>query len=340
MKSVNKIFLQIIKFFIIIMFIILLLETLLRISDRNCYSFLPIYFEKEHSTLIKNDSFCVKYTGHPKSTYKTNKYGMRIHNNETDKTNNKNLLIGDSQAMGYGINFNDHFLYKYLQNNNLGNLEILAAPHNDLESISSFVKINNFNFNEYKKIFIMFNLGVDLDRFVFGWQDNWNISNSYKEIQLSKMLRIYPYIKNIYLKFKKYHFTFRPSINPYLDYLSDQEINYLISEIMIQYFSFINKNEIINYEFIIIAPAWYIDKKQINKYEHYYSKSEFDNLKKNYYYYEKSLDKHLDFFRKAFKNNNVRYKLIDKNIYYGTDLFQSNNYHLNISGHKKISDAL
>jgi len=337
---VNKIFLQIIKFLIVIIFIILLLEALLRVSDKNCYSILPIYFEKEHSTLIKNDSFCVKYTGHPETIYKTNKYGIRINDNKNKKPNHKNLLIGDSQAMGYGINFEDHFLYKYLRKNEYGSLEILAAPHNDLKSINSFVKINNFNFKGYKKIFILFNLGVDLDRFVFGWQDNWNISNNYTEIKLSKFLRIYPYIKNIYLKFKKYHFTFRPSINPYFDYLDDREINYLINEIIEQYLLFINKNKITNYEFIIITPAWYIDKNQINKYKHYYSKNQFEDLKINYTYYETSLSKHLDYFRKALKIKNVSYKIIDKNIYDETDLFQSNNYHLNINGHKKISDAL
>ena len=335
----NKIFLQIIKFLIVIVTVILLLEALLRVSDRNCYSILPIYFDNKHSTLIKDDSFCVKYTGHPKSTYKTNKYGIRINDNN-NKIDDKNLLIGDSQAMGYGINFKDHFLYKYLKKNKYGNLEILAAPHNDLKSINSFVKTNNFNFIEYNKIFIMFNLGVDLDRFIFGWQNNWNISNNYIEIKLSKFLRIYPYVKNVYLKFKKYHFTFRPSINPYFDYLTDQEIDYLINEIVKQYLLFVNKNRITNFEFIVIAPAWYIDRNQINKYESYYSKDQFKNLKINYTYFEKSLKRHLNYFEKAFKARNISYKIIDKNIYNENDLFQSNNYHLNISGHKQVSDAL
>ena len=336
----NKIFLQIIKYLVIIVFIILLLEVFIRISDRNCYSILPIYFEKEHSTLIKNDSFCVKYTGHPESTYKTNKYGIRINDKKNKKSYNKNLLIGDSQAMGYGIDFEDHFLYQYLQNKEYGNLEILAAPHNDLKSINSFVKMNDFNFERYNKIFIMFNLGVDLDRFVFGWQDNWNISNNYIEIKLSKFLRIYPYLKNVYLKFKKYHFTFRPSVNPYFDYLTDQEVNYLINKIIEQYLLFINKNKITNYEFIIIAPAWYIDKNQIHKYKSYYSKEQFKNLKVNYTYYEKTLNKHLGYFISAFEIMKITNKIIDNKIYNETDLFQSNNYHLNTNGHKKISDDL
>ena len=75
------------------------------------------------------------------------------------------------------MDFEDHFLFKYLDNNNLGNLKILATPHNDIKSINSFIENNNFKFDKYKKIFIMFNLGIDLDRFVFGWQNNWNNSS-------------------------------------------------------------------------------------------------------------------------------------------------------------------
>ena len=142
----NKIIFYTIKLISILTISIFFLEILLRISDQNCYSILPIYFDNGHSTLIKKESFCVKYTGHPKSIYKTDKFGIRVNNKESQNNGFENLLIGDSQAMGYGINFEDHFLHKYLRNNEYGNLEILAAPHNDLKSINSFVKINNFNF--------------------------------------------------------------------------------------------------------------------------------------------------------------------------------------------------
>ena len=330
------------KFFLVIASTIFLLEILLRVSDQNCYSILPIYFDNGHSSLIKNESFCVKYTGHPKSTYKTDKFGMRIIDKENYNNVNDydNLLIGDSQAMGYGINFIDHFLYKYLDNNNKGDLQILAAPHNDIKSINFFVENNNFKFDQYNKIFIMFNLGVDLDRFVFGWKNNWNISNNLFEIKLSKFLRLYPYIKNIYLKFKRYHFTFRPSINPYLDFINDQEVDYLINSIINQYLSFLNENKILNYEFILIAPAWYIDKNQINKYRAYYSQEQFNDLKINYSYYEESMKKHIDYFKKIFDDKKIENKIIEKIILNKKDFFQKNNYHLSIDGHEQISNSL
>ncbi|SVD14176.1 uncharacterized protein METZ01_LOCUS367030, partial [marine metagenome] len=106
---VNKIFFYTIKFFFIITISIFFLEILVRISDQNCYSILPIYFDNGHSTFIKNESFCVKYTGHPKTAYKTDKFGIRVNNKESQSDGFENLLIGDSQAMGYGINFEDHF---------------------------------------------------------------------------------------------------------------------------------------------------------------------------------------------------------------------------------------
>ena len=336
----NKIFFYTIKLFFILAISIFFLEILLRISDQNCYSILPIYFDNGHSTLIKNESFCVKYTGHPKSTYKTDKFGIRVNNKESQNNGFENLLIGDSQAMGYGINFEDHFLFKYLDNNNLGNLKILATPHNDIKSINSFVENNNFQFDKYKKIFVMFNLGVDLDRFVFGWLNNWNNSNSFIEIQLFKYFRLYPYLKNIYKKLKKYHFTFRPSINPYFDYINNQEVNYLIDEIINQYSIFFDNYKITNYEFIVIAPAWYIDANQINKYKSYYSDYQFDNLKKNLPHYIKRMKNNINYFRHALDSKGLKNIIIDKIIFHDDDLFHENNYHLNLKGHEKLSNAL
>ena len=101
------------KYLILTLFTsILLLELSIRLFDSNCYAILPIYFEKEHSTFQKNQNICVKYTGHPKSIYITNEFGFRI--NKKTATNNNFLLIGDSQALGYGVNIEEHFLYKHL----------------------------------------------------------------------------------------------------------------------------------------------------------------------------------------------------------------------------------
>ena len=331
----NKIFIYTIKFFFIITISIFFLEILVRISDQNCYSILPIYFDNGHSTFIKNESFCVKYTGHPNSTYKTDKFGIRVNNKESQNKNFENLLIGDSQAMGYGINFEDHFLFKYLDNNNLGNLKILATPHNDIKSINSFVENNNFKFDKYKKIFIMFNLGIDLDRFVFGWQNNWNISNNYIEIKFSKFLRLYPYIKNIYLKLKKYHFTFRPSVNPYLDFITDQEANYLINEIIDRYLSFLNENKILNYEFIIIAPAWYFDKNQLRKFNYGFENEEFLNLFNDYDYYYNKMKTNLEIISKKLKKDGIDYILIDQ-LENPERSFLKTDYHLNEIGHDEV----
>ncbi len=336
----KKIFFYTIKLFSILTISIFFLEIFLRISDQNCYSILPFYFDNGHSTLIKNESFCVKYTGHPKSTYKTDKFGIRVNNQESQNNGIENLLIGDSQAMGYGINFEDHFLFKYLDNNNLGSLIILATPHNDIKSINSFVENNNFRFDKYKKIFIMFNLGIDLDRFVFGWQNNWNNSNSFIEIQFFKYFRLYPYLKNIYLKLKKYHFTFRPSINPYFYYITKKEENYLIDEIINQYSIFLNNNKITNYEFIVIAPAWYIDNNQINKYKSYYTDYQFDNLNKNLPYYVEKMENNINYFKQVLDSKGFKNIIIDKIIFHDEDLFHENNYHLNLKGHEKISNIL
>ena len=323
---------------LIFIFSIAFLEIIIRVIDKNCYSILPFYFDENHSSMLKNEEYCVKYKGHPYAIYKTNKFGIRMNNRNKD-FESYSLLIGDSQALGYGVNFEDHFLYKYLNYQFDEGLEILAAPHNDLKSIKSFTEQNNFYFFDYSKVYFLINMGMDIDRYVFGWQKNWNNSNSVFELKLSKIFRIYPYIKNIYLKMKKYHFTFRPSINPYLDYLTDQESNYLIKSIIENYILFVKENSINNFEFIIIAPAWYIDKNQIHKYKNYYNEEEFADLENNYDYYFQSMKINIQEAKKIFKTNNINFKIID-NIKSSKDLFLLNNYHLNLIGHDNISNIL
>lgn len=316
---------------------VLFLEIFLRVYDKNCFSILPIYFEKEHSLLLKNDFFCVKYKGHPKSNYHTNNFGFRI--NISNDVKKKYLLIGDSQALGYGINIEEHFLFKILNKKKPNNLEIMAAPHNDLKSIIAFTNNNIINFKKYEKVYVMFNLGMDIDRYIFGWQKNWNISNTYFELQLSKLFRIYPYIKIIYLKFKKYHFTFRPAINPYLDFTNDSEVKIIFDTIVSEYIKFLKNNKVKDYEFILIAPAWYIDENQIKKFESYYSKYEYINLQKNYPYYKKNMQTHINFLREIFNEKQIKSIFIDKLSLHEEDLFQINNYHLSKIGHEDIANS-
>ena len=59
-------------------FSIAFLEIFIRVIDKNCYSILPFYFDENHSSMLKNEEYCVKYKGHPYAIYKTNKFGIRI----------------------------------------------------------------------------------------------------------------------------------------------------------------------------------------------------------------------------------------------------------------------
>ena len=115
-----------------------ILEIFIRVVDENCYSFFPVYIENEIETLPKNKNFCAKYTGHPKAFYSTDDYGLRVKNNKIKNNQNTYLLVGDSQAMGYGINFDDHFLHKFLSFNKNAHLEILASPTFRLQSLNNF----------------------------------------------------------------------------------------------------------------------------------------------------------------------------------------------------------
>ena len=335
---INNIFSKFLLRFILLFFCsFIILEILIRVVDENCYSFFPVYIENKIEKLPKNKNFCAKYTGHPKAFYSTNNYGLRVKNNNVKNDFKKYLLIGDSQAMGYGINFDDHFLNKYLNSKNDANLEILAAPTFRLESLNNFNKINDdFNFLKYEKIYFFLNLWVDIDRFVLSWDENWRIKNKKFDIEISKYLRSYEYIKKI-INFSQKR-KGQP-YNLYFNFLTDDEIEYLIYAIIDQYKLFIDTNSIKQYQFIILPPAWYFDKNQLKKFNFGFENEEFLNLLNDYDYYYNLMKNNLDIISKKLKKDGIDYILIDQ-LENPESSFLKTDYHLNEIGHDKVSKKL
>ena len=335
---INNIYSKFLLRFILLFFCsFIILEIFIRVVDENCYSFFPVYVENEIVTLPKNKNFCAKYTVHPKAFYSTNNYGLRVNDNKIKNDFKKYLLIGDSQAMGYGINFDDHFLNKYLNSKNDANLEILAAPTFRLESLNNFNKINDdFNFLKYEKIYFFLNLWVDIDRFVLSWDENWRIKNKKFDIEVSKYLRSYGYIKKIVNFSRKRK---GQPYNIYFNFLTNDEIEYLIYAIIDQYKLFIDTNSIKQYQFIILPPAWYFDKNQLKKFNYGFENEEFLNLLNDYDYYYNLMKNNLETISKKLKKEGIDYILIDQ-LENPERSFLKTGYHLNEIGHDEVSKKL
>jgi len=239
--------------------------------------------------------------------------------------------------MGYGINFDDHFLNKYLNSKKDANLEILAAPTFRLESLNNFNKINDdFNFLKYEKIYFFLNLWVDIDRFVLSWDENWRIKNKKFDIEVSKYLRSYEYIKKIVNFSQKRK---GQPYNLYFNFLTDDEIEYLIYAIIDQYKLFIDTNSIKQYQFIILPPAWYFDKNQLKKFNFGFENEEFLNLLNDYDYYYQLMKNNLEIISKKLKKDGIDYILIDQ-LENPESSFLKTDYHLNEIGHDEVSKKL
>ena len=331
---INNIYSKFLLRFILLFFCsFIILEILIRVVDENCYSFFPVYMENEIEKLPKNKNFCAKYTGHPKAYYSTNNYGLRVKNNNVKNDFKKYLLIGDSQAMGYGINFDDHFLHKYLSSNKNAHLEILASPTFRLKSLNNFKKVNDdFNFQKYEKIFFFLNLWVDIDRFVLSWDENWIIKNKKFDIEISKYFRSYEYIKKIVNFSQKRK---GQPYNLYFNFLTDDEIEYLIYAIVDQYKLFIDTNSIKQYQFIILPPAWYFDKNQLKKFNYGFENEEFLSLFNDYDYYYNKMQNNLEIISKKLKKDGIDYFLID-HFDNPERSFLKTDYHLNEIGHDEV----
>jgi len=331
---INNIYSKFLLRFILLFFCsFIILEILIRVVDENCYSFFPVYLENEIEKLPKNKNFCAKYTGHPKAFYSTDDYGLRVKNNKIKNNQNVYLLIGDSQAMGYGINFDDHFLHKYLSSNKNAHLEILASPTFRLKSLNNFKKVNDdFNFQKYEKIFFFLNLWVDIDRFVLSWDENWIIKNKKFDIEISKYFRSYEYIKKIVNFSQKRK---GQPYNLYFNFLTDDEIEYLIYAIVDQYKLFIDTNSIKQYQFIILPPAWYFDKNQLKKFNYGLENKEFLSLFNDYDYYYNKMQNNLEIISKKLKEDGIDYFLID-HFDNPERSFLKTDYHLNEIGHDEV----
>ena len=122
-----------------------------------------------------------------------------------------------------------------------------------------------------------------------------------------------------------------------MDFTNNNEVTILFNNILFQYINFLEDNRVEDYEFILIAPAWYIDKKQIKKFKTYYSSSDYENLEKNYSFYKQNMKTQIANFKEILLKKNIINIFIDDINLGKNDLFQVNNYHLSKIGHEEIA---
>ena len=92
--------------------------------------------------------------------------------------------------------------------------------------------------------------------------------------------------------------------------------------------------------FLCYLSRFFILHVSINKYKSYYFDYQFDNLKKNLPHYVERMENNINYFEQALNSKGFKNTIIDKIIFHDDDLFHENNYHLNLKGHEKLSNAL
>ena len=164
----------------------------------------------------------------------------------------------------------------------------------------------------------------------------WKLKNKKFDIEVSKYFRSYEYIKKIVNFSQKRK---GQPYNLYFNFLTDDEIEYLIYAIIDQYKLFIDTNSIKQYQFIILPPAWYFDKNQLKKFNFGFENEEFLNLLNDYDYYYHLMKNNLEIISKKLKKDGIDYILIDQ-LENPESSFLKTDYHLNEIGHDEVSKKL
>ncbi|MDH4185361.1 MAG: hypothetical protein OEV08_00060, partial [Nitrospira sp.] len=99
----------VLRFLVLLIILATGIELVVRIALGWNLPILPYYVQEGVPRLPSNSVMHVKFLGTPEVLYTTDRLGMRIAKAESDGDQTQLLVIGDSQALGYGLAFEKTF---------------------------------------------------------------------------------------------------------------------------------------------------------------------------------------------------------------------------------------
>ncbi|RMB12352.1 hypothetical protein [Eilatimonas milleporae] len=175
--------------------VIAIMEIVLRLVFAGLPTIPFFYQETGIPSLYQNDNVLVSFPDRPPVRYKTNSMGARIHETADPDAapSSGTLVIGDSQALGYGLDFEDTFGFRVHQRLFQDNgVRIFASPSTDMELLSNAVCGGALT-NEMSAalMVVVVNLGNDLDEIYLGGRTRRGTASSGLHRFLLRHSRIY-----------------------------------------------------------------------------------------------------------------------------------------------------
>ncbi len=325
-------------------------EGLLRLFHKNCKPIVPYRLEQRIPLLPPNAQFWSSFPGHQTSKYVTNDIGVRIFHADLRKQNNEGgiLVVGDSQALGWGVNFDETFA-SLLAEDLLGDFRkarILASPGMDPEHALFAVNLYAHRYPEHQKVTILaLNLGNDLDEIYIGRQGIR--SKPTGRISFWLAMNSYLYLDLILAKKKIFGFedVIPPGINPVLYALQEEERMFLAEhtvKLLLETIKRIPSSE--NVLVFLMPPDFRVKASQIDKYRRYYrSDRDFMKWKIQVPRFSKMMMDIENYIFKRLESEQVKvvnFVEIAKNVDSVNELFDNYSHHLTPKAHHIVAEAI
>lgn len=341
--------LYVLRLLSICLFAVLFLEVVLRVLHRGSHPIIPYQVEDRIPSLPFAADFYSTIGDHPPAHYITDDLGARIASADVHRLNCENniLVVGDSQALGWGMPFEETFAARLSQavSGDTSKARILAAPATDPEH--EFFALERYAGKcrgRQRATVLVLNMGNDLDEMYTGRQ---SAGVQRRGIASWLALHSYLYVDVMLVKNKMFGIgeQLTPGVNSLFYTLRPEEQIFLAEQAAAQTLESLKKIPPSEQAVVLIIPQdFQIDINQIDKYQRYYpTEQEFLRWKTRVRELSETLTKLENQITTILEAQNVRvvrFSTIASASATNGNLFDKYSHHLTASSHGMIAGEL
>ena len=324
------------------------LEVVLRIIQGTKKPFIPYLITQHTAYLPSNAEFTSTLAGNIRANYVTDDVGARTADTSARTKSREGgvFVVGDSQAMGWGVEFKDTFA-SYVAgqvSDDPTKAWILASPSTDPEQSLFTIKRYTHSHNEPQKATILvLNLGNDLDEIFLARQQS-RTDSSPAWLWLTMKSTLCMDVRILINKATGADYTLTPGVNPILYAMLPDEQLFLADrtvDVMIKAAKVVPRSE---YLLMLITPAdIQIDPAQFDKYRSYYDQEEFDSWKGKMVEFSNRMQEIEDYLARQLESrgqNVIKASTVIRKNGSLDEIFDAYSHHLTSKGHQLVAQQL
>jgi len=338
------------KLFFKVAALMILLEVCFHIIHLGAKPVVPYGVYDQTPVMPANADFMVKLAGHPRARYITDDLGARVFAASFRDANCQGgvLAVGDSQALGWGIDFEDTFASRIAQVllKDPGKARILAAPATDPEhNLHLLDRYRRVCRGTEKLTILTLNLGNDLDEMYLGrWESLPQASGRIASwLTMHSLLYVDATILKRNLEGSKEDLV--PGVNSIMYALNPDEQNFLAdrtAEVMLELVRHAGPSDSV--VILVIPQDYQVDIKQMDKYKNFYdSEQEFNSWKAKIPEYSNRMNEIEQYISKRLVSGGavvINFSAIARESGTPDELFDRSSHHLTPKAYQLVADKI